>query len=310
MRNTIKKQVICMLPAFEQLGLLLLFMSIGYYFGKSGLIDHSHAKVLSVAGVYLFLPCTIFNSFSKSFTRDNLNVYAPLLIGSLIILLVLYFFARYASGLFVRQGYERKIFLYSMIVPNYGYMGYAMAEGLFGPVGLLELIIFSLPISLYTYTLGFSMLTKRSISLKKLLNPVNVAVLLGVVVGLFSIKLPNVANLFLSKSAACMAPASMLLAGLTISQFNFKSLLLSKKAYAMCALRLLLLPLAIFFVLRAVSDNTVLIRTALLFYCMPCGMNTIVFPKLVDEDCSTGASLALLSNVLSMATIPLCMALL
>ena len=299
-----------MLPAFEQLGLLLAFMSIGYFFGKSGLIDHNHSKVLSVAGVYLFLPCTIFNSFSKNFTRDNLNVYAPLLIGSLLILLVLYFFARFTSGLFVREGYERKIFLYSMIVPNYGYMGYAMAEGLFGPVGLLELIIFSLPVSLYTYTLGFAMLTKRPISLKKLLNPVNVAVLLGVAVGLFSIQLPNVANLFLSKSAACMAPVSMLLAGLTVSQFNFKALLLNKKAYVMCALRLLVIPLAIFFVLRAITDNTVLIRTALLFYCMPCGMNTIVFPKLVDEDCSIGASLALLSNVLSMVTIPLCVALL
>ncbi len=128
--------------------------------------------------------------------------------------------------------------------------------------------------------------------------------------GLFSIKLPGVATLFLSKSAACMAPASMLLAGLTISQFDLKSLVLNKKAYAMCALRLLVIPLTIFFVLRVVTDNTVLIRTTLLFYCMPCGMNTIVFPKLVDEDCSTGASLALLSNLLSMATIPLCMALL
>ena len=299
-----------MLPAFEQLGLLLAFMSIGYFFGKSGLIDHAHSKVLSVAGVYLFLPCTIFNSFSKNFTRENLSLYTPLLLGSLAILLMLYFVARYVSGLFVREGYERKIFLYSIIVPNYGYMGYAMAEGLFGPVGLLELIIFSLPISLYTYTLGFAMLTKRPVSLKKLLNPVNVAVILGVLVGLFSIKLPGVATLFLSKSAACMAPVSMLLAGLTISQFDLKSLVLNKKAYAMCALRLLVIPLAIFFVLRAVTDNTVLIRTTLLFYCMPCGMNTIVFPKLVDEDCSIGASLALLSNLLSMATIPLCMALL
>ncbi len=299
-----------MLPAFEQLALLLAFMSIGYFFGKKGLVDHSHTKVLSVIGVHLFLPCTIFNSFSKNFTRDNLSVYAPLLLGSLVILLVLYFIAHYASGLFVREGYQRKIFLYSMIVPNYGYMGYALAEGLFGEVGLLEFIIFSLPISLYTYTFGFAMLTKRPLSFKKLFNSVNVAMILGVLVGLFSIKLPNAANLFLSKSAACMAPVSMLLAGLTISQFDLKALLLNKKAYAMCTLRLLVIPLVIFFALRAVTDNAVLLRTALLFYCMPCGMNTIVFPKLVDEDCSTGASLALLSNVLSMLTIPLCMALL
>lgn len=85
---------------------------------------------------------------------------------------------------------------------------------------------------------------------------------------------------------------------------------MNKKSYAMCAVRLLVIPLAIFFVLRTVTDNTVLLRTALLFYCMPCGMNTIVFPKLVDEDCSIGASLALLSNLLSILTIPLCLSLL
>lgn len=300
-----------MLPAFEQLGLLMIFISIGYLFGKAGLVDHNHAKILSVIGVYLFLPCTIFNSFSNSFTPANLTVYYPLLLASLVILLVLFLFARGVSrALAPTANYERRVFFYSLIVPNYGYMGYAMAEGLFGAEGLLELIIFSLPISIYTYTAGFASLTKRPISFKKLLNAVNVAVLLGIFVGLFNIKVPAFATMVLNKSAGCMAPISMLLAGLTISQFDLKGLLLNKKTYIMCLLRLIVIPLTIFFVLRAVTDNPTLIRTALLFYCLPCGMNTIVFPKLVDEDCSTGASLAFVSNILSMSTIPVCMTLL
>lgn len=299
-----------MLPAFEQLGLLMIFISIGYLFGKTGLIDHSHAKVLSVVGVYLFLPCTIFNSFSNSFTPANMSQYYPLLLASCGILLVMFLFARGVSCVLAPPSYERRIYFYSLIVPNYGYMGYAMAEGLFGAEGLLELIIFSLPISIYTYTAGFASLTKRPISFKKLFNTVNVAVLLGILVGMSQVQLPSVVNTVLSKSAACMAPVSMLLAGLTMSEFDLKSLLLNKKTYIMALFRLLIIPLAIFFVLRAITDNAVLIRTALLFYCLPCGMNTIVFPKLIDEDCSTGASLAFVLNILSMATIPLCMGLL
>lgn len=299
-----------MLPAFEQLVLLMIFISIGFFFGKSGLIDHNHTKVLSVAGVYLFLPCTIFNSFSKSFTVDNLSVYYPLLLASFFILVGLLIFARLMSHALAPVSYERRVYFYSLIVPNYGYMGYAMAEGLFGANGLLELIIFSLPISIYTYTAGFASLTKRPISLKKLLNVVNTAVILGILVGLLDIDMPKVITMVLDKSAGCMAPAGMLLAGLTISQFGLPNLLKNKKTYIMCLLRLLVIPLAIFFILRAVTDNTVLIRTALLFYCLPCGMNTIVFPKLVDEDCSTGASLAFVSNILSMLTIPVCMSLL
>ena len=298
-----------MLPAFEQLCLLLTFLAVGYFFGKSGLIDQAHAKVLSVAGVYLFLPSTIFNSFSKSFTRSNLTAYYPLLLTSLIILLVLIVLAQYSAPLLSKHSYEQKIFRYSLIVPNYGYMGYAMAEGLFGADGLLELILFSLPVSIYTYTVGFAMLTKRPLSLKKLFNPVTTAVLLGVLVGLLDIRMPGIATQFLNKSAACMAPVSMLLTGLTISSFDLKKMVTNKKSYLLSALRLLVIPICLALALKATGVNHNVTRIAVLFYCMPCGMNTIVFPKLVDEDCSLGASLALLSNVLSMATIPLCLAL-
>ena len=36
-------------------------------------------------------------------------------------------------------------------------------------------------------------------------------------------------------------------------------------------------------------------------------MNTIVFPKLVNEDCRAGAGLAVVSTVLACATIPVVM---
>lgn len=298
-----------MLPAFEQLCLLLAFMAIGFFFGRSGLIDQAQAKILSVVGVYLFLPCTIFNSFSKSFTVQNLRLYTPLFLGSLVVLLVLLVFSKFTSKALTQNQYQRGVFFYSLIVPNYGHMGYAMAEGLFGAEGLLYLILFSLPVSLFTYTVGYSILTKRPLNFKKLYNPVTMALFFGILFGLSGLKLPALATTFLSKSAACMAPTGMLLAGLTISAYNVKAILLNWRAYIVCFLRLLFIPVAIALVLRAVTDNTILIQTAVLFYSMPCGLNTIIFPKLVNEDCSNGASLAMLSSVLAMATIPLCLSL-
>ena len=44
-----------------------------------------------------------------------------------------------------------------------------------------------------------------------------------------------------------------------------------------------------------------------LIYCMPCGLNTIVYPKMIGEDCRPGASMAMISTVCCLATIPLCM---
>ena len=48
---------------------------------------------------------------------------------------------------------------------------------------------------------------------------------------------------------------------------------------------------------------------ACFIYALPCGLNTVVFPKLVGENCSVGASLAFVSNILACITIPLVMSL-
>ena len=45
---------------------------------------------------------------------------------------------------------------------------------------------------------------------------------------------------------------------------------------------------------------------ALMMYAMPCGLNTIIVPRLIGEDCKPGAALALLSNLLACVTVPLC----
>ena len=37
------------------------------------------------------------------------------------------------------------------------------------------------------------------------------------------------------------------------------------------------------------------------------GMNTIVFPKLVGEDCKPGAALAFITTILCIVTIPICL---
>jgi len=69
-------------------------------------------------------------------------------------------------------------------------------------------------------------------------------------------------------------------------------------------MRLVVIPAVAVVILKLLNLENV-IMPALIVYSMPCGLNTVVFPKLVDEDCETGAALALISTALSMATIPL-----
>lgn len=289
---------------FEQILLLFIFMLCGFLLGKSKVLNSEQSKILSVLEIYMFLPCTVFNAFYTNFTVVNIKNYSKLMLSAVVILIALVLLAKFISKLLTKDAYGRKVYEYSLTISNYGYMGYAIAQGLFGAEGLLCMVLFALPFSLYTYTFGYAMLTKKEISFKRILNPVIIAILIGIVFGLSQIKLPAVAETFISKSGACMAPISMLLTGITISQFNLKSLICGKGVYIVSILRLLVIPFAVMLLTKSIMGETVA-RYAVLLTAMPCGLNTIVFPKLIDESGKMGAKLAFVSNILALVTIPI-----
>ena len=67
---------------------------------------------------------------------------------------------------------------------------------------------------------------------------------------------------------------------------------------------LTILPLAVFGLFSALKLYSIL-PYATIIATMPCGLNPIVFPKLVGKDCKTGARLAFLSHLFSCVTLPL-----
>ena len=297
-----------MFVVMEQVFVLFAFSLAGYLLSVCKLANVSHAKLLSTLLVYVFLPCNIFRTFSVNCTVEYISEKYVLILASAVIIALLVVFAKFGARLFSKEAYPQKIYRYALSIPNYGFMGFALTESLLGTAGLLNIMLFSLPISLYNYSGAFCMLTKKKLTLKSLLHPVLIAIALGMIVGLTGIPVPKVIISIMDKSSACMGPVSMLLAGITISEFKFPALLKNKKNYIIVFLRLILIP-GILGLLLLPLNNPVLLQSAVLLYAMPCGLNTIVYPMLVDEDCEIGAGMALVSNVLACLTIPLMCAL-
>ena len=101
----------------------------------------------------------------------------------------------------------------------------------------------------------------------------------------------------------------MVLVGLVLSTFSGKDLIPNRNSVIFCLVRLLLVPLAVFGICKGLGCIMPLPEAvypyAVLMACMPCGLNPVVFPKLIGQDCRLGAKLILLSSILSCATIPL-----
>lgn len=317
-----------MSAVFVQIFLLMLFITIGYVLCKTGKADKSTSKLLSVLGFHVFLPANVFKTFSTYFTVEYLSQKYPLVIICGVFVVVMMVAGIPIARLMSKDPYQQSIYRYSLISSNYGYVGYTLAQSIFGDEMLMNVMMFAVPLSIYTYSVGYCMLTKTKLSFKRLVNPVNIALVAGALVGLlrpavvalFTTHMPEFTAWlsqagapvlkfitdFLDKSQACMGPISMLLTGMVISEYSLKDMLSQKSVYVMAALRLIVIPFAVGGLVLALGLKDFLIPV-LVMLALPCGMNTIVFPKLVGEDCKTGAALACLTSVLCCATIPFCL---
>ena len=292
----------------QQVAILAIFALVGFALARCGLIKVEHSKLLSTLEVYVCFPCTVFRTYSAYFTPERLAAKAESIVVSIVLLAVVTIFAKWISKRFSSNPYEQNVHAYSLIVPNTGYMGTALVESLYGQAILMDQMMFNLPLTFFTYTEGYRMLTGgKKMTLKKLINPVTIAMALGCIVGIFGIPMPSIVSSVVDKANGCMAPLSMILTGIAISEFKLLELLKNKMVYVTTALRLIALPLVAAFVASMFFDRAIVLAVVMQF-AMPCGLNTIIFPKLVGENCETGAGLALVSNVVAIFTIPLCVA--
>lgn len=293
----------------QQLLYLYLFLLLGWLFGRLKQDLPSHTGLLSFLLVNLLLPAKVFITFQRNFTVSYLSENRITILLSLGLLLLLVLIAKPLAHLLTKDGHRRRVYRYSLTVSNYAYMGYVLVEDLFGTAALTDLILFCIPFAFYTYTFGYAMLTGKERSMKRLLNPLSVAILFGIVFGLAGLSLPTVLDKAFSASSACVGPISMVLTGLVLSTFSLRSLVTDKGVFAVVGLRLVALPLAVLGLFKLIGLTGIVpaaaLTSAVMMASMPCGLNTIVFPRLMGEDCAPGARLAFLSHLLSVLTLPI-----
>ena len=291
-----------MIVVFKQVFVLFLFAFTGYVLSR---VKSDHGSVLSALLVNVFFPCKVFKSFASNLSIQVLSEKYVSILTCVIVLSSIVIFSTFFVKLLTKKDYEQRVLKYSMIIANSGYMGYALVESLYGDAALFEMMIYAMPVSVYTYTGGYCLLLKKKLTMKKLVNPVTIAMLLGAVWGISGLKLPDVLGTVLSQSGSCTGPVSMLLTGIAVSQYKFREMLVNKNIYIVTLMRLIAIPFAVGMILKPFCAPQI-VMSAVLVTCMPCGLNGVVFPKLVNENCRTGAGLVMVSTILACVTIPVC----
>lgn len=305
---------------------LFVCIAIGFLAGKSKLLPENASKTLAKAEMWIFCPALNFMTMVRFFTPDSIGTHSLNLVLAIACVSLAVGIAIPLSRVFVREkSPERGIYAYGLAIANTSYMGDPIVLALFGEVGLSFYKIFTLPYSMVIYSWGISMLIPDSQGkggfFKRLLNAPTISMLLGMVVGISGLgaHLPVFLTGSLDTLKTCMGPVAMLLAGLTISKYDFLSMLKKRKVYFATALRLVVLPVicvAFLFGLKHllgaifnlnISHNVLFL--AFVATATPLGLNTVVFPEAYGGNPETGASMTMISHTLCVITIPILYAL-
>lgn len=294
--------------AFQQMLFMFLFMLLGYALRKRRLIPENSSSVLSKLENLVFMPCLVLNTFMTRCTIENLTSKITFLLYSLISLGIALALALILTPLFAQKKEERGIYRYSFMVANIAFMGNAVVEGIFGDKILFDYLMFTLPINLFLNSIGISWLMPEDGQMswrRKWLGPINLSSIAGVILGLTALPLPRPLPAVIASGSACMAPVAMILTGFIIGGYPLRQLLSTGRIYLVAAYRLLFMPFLFAFLASLVKLPDDIRHVLICAYSMPLGLNTIVIPAAYDSDTSIGASMAFLSNLMALVTIPL-----
>ena len=125
------------------------------------------------------------------------------------------------------------------------------------------------------------------------------------IIGLTGLKLPEWTNSLVKTLGDCMSPVAMLLTGVTVSFIDIRKTFTNFKIYLVSLVRLVALPMVFVLLMPYIPMTETAKICSLCFLSMPLGLNTIVVPGAYGRDTSLAAGMAIISHLLSCATIPL-----
>lgn len=305
----------------EQVGILLIYIAIGYILRRSKILPESAGHTVSLLLTYIFSPAYIIVNISGNFRMEVLTEKLVIL-GYGVLLAVIIVVSGQLLGRLLgcsRSKVEKSSLIYAYTFSNFGYFGYPVLEGTFGTAFLADFLVFVIPTNLLCYSYGYVLFqdNKRFQPLRLLKTPMILGVIIGVVLGLSGLQLPGIAQSVLSGTAACMSPCAMLMVGFVMGKFSLKHLFSGVRPYLLVLIRMVGLPVVIGGLLWLCGMHGQLLYYFLVFLCMPLGMNLVVYPeslgfeKVAEENAKAGfisyvLSLVILPCVLSVAS-KLCM---
>ncbi len=278
---------------------------LGYLLCRMGILQPKDRAVFSKAVVNLFLPCNIVNSF---LSNTNANVLQDFLVVLIISICIQIFCTILAKLLYNRRPASQKpILQYATVCSNAGFLGNAVAEGVYGELGLLYGQIYLIPQRIVMWTAGISYFegqTEFKSKIKKIVtHPCIIAVFLGLILMLAGIQLPAAVTRTISALGKCSTPLIMLFLGMVLAETGFRGIV-NKDTLRFSFLRLIVIPAAVLLACVLFHVDSFITGLSVLLAAMPAGSTTSVLAEQYKADVGFASNIVICTTIGSILLLP------
>ncbi|HCC38003.1 MAG TPA: hypothetical protein DEQ14_10535 [Treponema sp.] len=293
-----------------QVAVLFGLIVLGYVCAKIKLIDSMAADVLSPVIMNVTLPCMILVSFQRPFSGELLGEAGIALAASFVMYGVAFPLAFIYPRLLKMRGRERGVHRYAILFSNCGNLGYPVVEAILGAEYIFHASLFNMSFSFFAYSLGAWLLAKEgerkvSLSWRAFVNPAILATVVGFLLFLFSVTLPEVLARGLEMTGSVTSPLSMLAVGIGLARTDAKQIWGRWQIYVTVFIRLAALPFLVGMCCLVLGIRGSMLALTLIISAMPAAAITPVMASLYKSAPEEGGTLVFMTTLFSMVSIPL-----
>ncbi len=290
---------------------LFVIVIVGYVAGKLGYLGGDFDRQLSRLVINITCPALILSSSMTGELPDRRFI-LPLLLISIVTYIILTGAAFLLPRYMTKRKEDRGAIGFALMFGNVGFMGYPVVASIFGHEAVFYAAVLNVVNTFTVFTIGTILITGSSNIEgkrfeKKVLysTPMLAAYLTMLIVALEINNIPGFICQSLTMLGNITVPAALLIIGSSMSQLPIRSLLGNTTVYLTTALRLALLPLAVYYLTFLMGFSPMVVNINTVVIAMPVATYGTILCLKYGKDTTLMAEVTFITTLLSMISIPL-----
>ena len=291
----------------QQMGILFVYMMIGYVACKKEYFDQEFGKKLSWLVVNVANPMLAISAvvnYEEQIAKKDFYVTILLAICFYAFFLIL---AQILPRLIGVQKSDIGVYKMMTTFNNIGFMGFPVIAAAYGNGALIYAVPFSIMFNILCYTWGIQTLCGggEKGNWKRIINIGTISGIISIVLFFMQIPVPKMICSLSAGLSNLTGPLSMLVIGISIAAMELKDLFTDVKLLKFALIKLLAVPVAAMLLVCQVIDNRLICEVFLVMMATPAASMCAMLSQQYGGDYELAAKGVALTTILSVVTMPI-----